>query len=300
MTKSKSEGQQQLQESAAPQTSALVKAQQFQKFLQDRHQQFESMMPRPERTRAFLEAWRQYALAHPDVMDCTVQSLRDVFVACAMSGIMPHGPVPGGYILAFYNSRKRQREAVLVVDYRCLIDLAVRGGGCRGADAHLIRENDSFDYRVVDGRERVDHSWPLDGERGEIVGAWAWAELPNGLRQYAHLTRKEIDAIMKRAPSGSRGDSPWKTDYPMMALKSALRRVLNLIPKSAEKLMGFATALQADARSDLSIPANGLHEPTGEEKRLASVSRTEELAAAIESSVPQEGAASVEEEPRED
>ena len=96
--------------------------------------------------------------------------------------------------------------------------------------AEIVYKNDKFSREL--GMDRNMVHLPSDGDRGEIIGAQASYELTNGGKDFVYLTKDEIEKFRNRSKAKNNG--PWVTDYEAMAKKTALRRLANLMPLSAE------------------------------------------------------------------
>lgn len=118
------------------------------------------------------------------------------------------------------------QEATLVIGYRGLIELMWRSGVVRDLSAHAVHEGDLFEWELGDN-EHIRHI-PGDG-KGDLTHTYAIVRLTNGGTIRYVLRRHEIDRIRAQSRSNS---GPWVTHYEAMAVKSALRRVANLCPRS--------------------------------------------------------------------
>ena len=116
---------------------------------------------------------------------------------------------------------------------------------------HEVRINDKFD--IVLGLNRTLVHEPLkksgfpssDDERGTIVGFYAVAVFKDGTRTFHAMSKEQIEQVR----DNSRGyqmakkygkESPWDTHFIPMGLKTVIRRLCNLLPKSPELAMALA------------------------------------------------------------
>lgn len=169
---------------------------------------------------------------NPVLMDCLSTqegkaSLLGALMVSAQLGLEP-GPLGHSYLVPFGG------KVTLILGYRGLLDLARRSGQVRRVSAEIVYKNDKFSREL--GMERNLVHVPAEGERGEIVGVQASYELTNGGRDYVYLTKDEVEKF--RARSKARNSGPWHTDYEAMMKKTALRRLVNLMPVSAEVMSG--------------------------------------------------------------
>ena len=134
-------------------------------------------------------------------------------------------------------------ECQFIPDYTGLIDLAERSGKVAMVDAECAYEDDDFEY--ARGTESKIHHRPnLKGDRtkDKMVAAYAVATRSNGMRQFVVVSKEEIDATRARSRAANNG--PWVSDYPRMAMKTAVKRLAKYLPQSPE----LAAAIEADNR----------------------------------------------------
>ena len=142
-------------------------------------------------------------------------------------------------------------QCQLIPGYQGLMKLARNSGIVQDIYGHEVRINDKFD--IVLGLNRTLMHEPLkkngfpasDEERGVIVGFYAVAVFKDGTRTFHALSKEQIEQVR----DNSRGyqmakkygkESPWDTHFVPMGLKTVIRRLCNLLPKSPELAMALA------------------------------------------------------------
>ena len=121
-------------------------------------------------------------------------------------------------------------EATLSVEYRGYRKLAMRDGTVRVIAADVVYENDAF--RIVSGSEQpgIYHE-PALKERGNVVGAYAWARLANGELVYVWMTeaelykRRDVSRSWRTALKYGRTDSIWHLWPVEMMRKTVIKRL---------------------------------------------------------------------------
>lgn len=121
-------------------------------------------------------------------------------------------------------------EATLSVEYRGYRKLAMRDGTVRVIAADVVYENDAF--RIVSGSEQpgIYHE-PALKERGNIIGAYAWARLANGELVYVWMTeaelykRRDVSRSWRTALKYGRTDSIWHLWPVEMMRKTVIKRL---------------------------------------------------------------------------
>lgn len=159
-----------------------------------------------------------------DVQD--KQSLYNSCVRAAQDGLAPDGRE--GALVIF--SKKHGNSWFKAVQWMPMVNGLVKRAAKSGIkmDAHVVREHDDFDYALGDD-PHITHKVPkLGTPRGEAIGVYAIATLPDGTKKREVMTREDVEKI--RAASKASGNGPWKDWWEEMARKSAIRRLFKLLP----------------------------------------------------------------------
>jgi recombination protein RecT len=165
---------------------------------------------------------------NPKLQDCTRESLLRCLMDCSALGIEPDGR--RAHLIPYKD------QCTLIIDYKGLIELVRRSGDVAAIRAETVCENDGFDWENGTITHRID--WRKS--RGEVQAVYAEAKLASGETQTAVLTKDEVEGIRKRSRAGTSG--PWVSDWGEMAKKTALRRLIKLLPLSVE----IADAVERD------------------------------------------------------
>lgn len=158
----------------------------------------------------------------PKLLECTPLSIFTAIREAATYGL-ELGPL-GDASLTPYGD-----EAQLSVEYRGYRKMAMRDGTVRAVAADVVYESDAF--RIVSGSDPGIHHEPSLGERGNVLGAYAWARLGNGELLYVWMTEAEL--YKRRAVSRSwqtalkygRTDSIWHLWPIEMMRKTVIKRL---------------------------------------------------------------------------
>jgi len=237
----------------------------FGELLEKRKDAFAKILPRHMNPDRLIKVALLAMSRQPLLLSCTQLSLMQSMMAAAQLGLEPDGVLGSAYLVPYKNNKTGNYEAQLIPGYRGLIDLARRSGQIARIEAHVIREKDEFDFAF--GLEmRLSHKPHFPDDAGQIIGAYALAELKDGSKQVEVMSRADIDAIRNRSKAKDHG--PWATDYSEMARKTVVRRLIKYLPLSVE----LATAVELDNRAELgtgtldlldtqAIPQEALPEP---------------------------------------
>lgn len=219
------------QQNNAPATPAL----QLQRLISSKgmEAQFRAALPSvitPERfTRLVLTA----ISTTPRLAECTQQSFFGAIFQAAQLGLEPNTPTGQAYLIPY------GKQCQFVLGYRGQVQLAYRSGDIKDIGAHVVYENDDFEYEL--GLEpKLTHK-PKLGKRGDPIAVYAIYHTKTGGYGMEVMSWEEVmDFAKKKSKAASSG--PWKTDPEEMAKKTVVKRLLKYAPISAD----FARAMAAD------------------------------------------------------
>lgn len=129
-----------------------------------------------------------------------------------------------------------------VPDYRGLVDLVVRSGAARHVEARVVREGDTFEYEYGTTK-RIRHI-PKANSTAPITHAYAIVTLRFQDFDFVVLDREEIEGVRGKSKQWSRGTLE---QHPWYAKKTAVRRVVNLLPKTGKLAEVLADVRKAEA-----------------------------------------------------
>ena len=170
------------------------------------------------------------ASRQPALYECTGESILNASMASAELGLDCSGALGQAYLVPFYNGKIKAKEALFIPGYRGLLTLAYRSGLVHGVECEVVRDGDLF-RRTMGDDAKIVHEI-RDGERGDIIGAYAIATMNTGAKVREYMTREDIDAIKAMSKAGKFG--PWVDFYEEMAKKTVFRRLSKWLPASID------------------------------------------------------------------
>jgi len=190
---------------------------------------------------------------NPQLLLCTQASIFETITRAAELGLDLSGTLGEAYPVPFKkkNGDRFEMQAQLIPGYRGLAKLARQSGDVARLEAEAVYANDHFTYRK--GSDfKVEFRPALTGDRGILIGFYAYCKFKDGSEQADYMTKAEVDKVRAISKSGEHG--PWKDFYEEMGKKTVFRRLSKWLPLSSEK---FAQALEIDAADyDLGDPVN--------------------------------------------
>jgi recombination protein RecT len=218
----------------------------------------------------------------PKLAQCEQASFFNALLTLSQLGLEPDGR--RAHLIPF------GKECQLIIDYKGLVELAMRSGNVAKIHADVVCENDFFQY---DRGEIKAHQIDFKKPRGLVYAAYAICQFKDGTEKAEVMNREEIDAVRKRSKAGQNG--PWVTDWNEMAKKTVFRRLSKWLPLSPE----YRDALDVDADTidnhasetfDTSAfvpaPVNPLLPPPATEEEAAPADQSESPATTPENAEP--------------
>lgn len=167
---------------------------------------------------------------NPKLLECTPISLVGAVMQSAQLGLSLDPILGHAYLVPRRNNKKGATEANFQVGYKGLIELMMRSGKVEAVTAHIAYSNEEVTLEFgVD--EKLLHTPKPPSERGEMVGVYAVAFLPNGRTKFEWLWKEDVDKI-KKFVQASYG--PWVDHEDEMIRKTAVRRLAKFSPLSIE------------------------------------------------------------------
>ena len=174
---------------------------------------------------------------NPDLGKCTPSSFIGAMLQAAALGLEPNTPLGQAYLIPYNRSVKtpdgrwiKVPEAQFQIGYRGLIELAHRSGEFKSIEAHVVYENDEFDYEL--GLEPKLRHKPAMSNRGEIVWVYAVYKLQSGGYGFEVMSKDDINEHRKKYSKAR--TSPWDTAWEGMAKKTVIKQALKYAPLKSE------------------------------------------------------------------
>jgi recombination protein RecT len=237
-----------------PSTKTALKSlppkQQVRAMLEQNKDSIAKALPRHLSAERLLRVAQTACTTTPELLKCYTPSLVGAIIQCATMGLEPNTVLGHAYLVPFWNSKKKRKDAQVIIGYKGLVDLARRSGQIISVAAHAVYEPDEFDFQY--GLEEKLNHRPARGDRGEIVAFYAVAKMKEGGHAFEVMWREEVDTIRDSSQNAYRDDgkggripnkaSPWWDHYESMGRKTVLRRLSKYLPLSVE----FATAISLE------------------------------------------------------
>ena len=167
--------------------------------------------------------------------ETTPQSFLGAMMTAAQLGLEPNTPLGQAYLIPYRNHGVL--ECQFQLGYKGLIDLAYRSGEVSTIQAHVVYENDEFEYEL--GLEPKLRHVPAKSDRGDPVFFYAVFRTKDGGYGFDVMSVDDVRAHAKKY-SKSFGNAPWQTNFEEMAKKTVLKRVLKYAPLKTDFVRGLS------------------------------------------------------------
>ena len=125
----------------------------------------------------------------------------------------------------------RDGRVCLDISYMGLLHIATSDGSILWGQAKIVYSNDTYENQGLT-KEPI-HKYNAFGDRGEPIGCYCTAKLPNGDFMTEEMDRETIHGIRERSKGFASGkQSPWKTDELEMWRKTVVKRANKYWPNS--------------------------------------------------------------------
>lgn len=189
-----------------------------------------AVLPPEKAAGIYLATTTEYLIRHPDLFQSERRSLDEAVVNAAMLGLELGAPFDLAALIP-YKDRDGRIFANLVVEYRGHMVQVYRTGKVKSIEARPVYASDVFEYEFG-RRPRLVHQPTIDVHRGKLVYAYAVAQLADGGSAMEVITAHDADKARADSPGADRPGSLWKKREAEMWTKTAIKKLVNRLPRS--------------------------------------------------------------------
>lgn len=213
--------------------------------------QFQLAMPKGVEATQLVRDAMTVLSQNPKLAECDPRSVLGALMTCAQLGLRP-GVLGQAYVIPF------KGRGQLVIGYQGLVVLAQRSGDIASISARAIHSNDLWDVEYG-LNERLMHKPQLSGDRGDPVAYYCVVKSTRGGTYWEFMTRRDVERhrdkfAMQRDYDTGEVKGPWVDHFDAMALKTVVKKALNLAPRNTDLVMGMA--VDESIRVDVTPTAN--------------------------------------------
>jgi phage RecT family recombinase len=177
----------------------------------------------------YLAIVAEYLTRNPDLFQCERFSLQEAIVDAAILGLELGSPFDLATIIP-YKDRDGRKFATLVVEYRGHMAQVYRTGRVKSIEARPVYKHDTFEYRFGK-KPALNHQPTIIGDRGPLVHAYAIAQLTDGGTAFEVINQHDAAKAKADSPGAEKPGSLWKTRTAEMWTKTAIKKLVNRLPR---------------------------------------------------------------------
>jgi recombination protein RecT len=204
----------------------------FQKELETRVIPYlPALLPRPAVER-FIRMTHLAVIRNPDLLNpqkAIPATLYQSLIWCAQKNLEP-GVDDGCWLLPY------KGKVTPVPAYKGLVARAIEVGSIASMDAWGVYSNDHFTYKLGLSPDLIHEPPSLGQDRGELIGVYAIAILPDGEKKFEVMSRSDCEKIRNNTANWKAypNQGVWKEHEEGMFIKTAVKKVLKLVPMKPE------------------------------------------------------------------
>lgn len=219
---------------------------------------FDSIAPKmqeagfkPEDVKREISFAVQHINKNPQLQKCTPLSLLTAVMNVSNIGLSLNPASKESYLIPRWNNNEKCTEAALEPSYVGLVKLLTDSGSVTSMVCQIVYENDVFKIDLADNRQPVKHEIDPKKVRGEKLGAYALATLPDGTRQVEWMMLADIYDIRDRSETYKAymekkiKSCTWVSDEGEMSRKTVIKRIYKYLPRT-ERMQAIDNAIQLD------------------------------------------------------
>lgn len=153
-----------------------------------------------------------------------LNSLKAAIMNVAAIGISLNPALQHAYLVP------RDGRICLDISFRGLVKLATEAGAIVWAKAELVYSGDAFAYKGPS--TAPEHTADVFGDRGELVGGYVIAKLPDGEVLIDVMSVAEIHKVRDTSKAYKKGSGPWHDWYHEMCKKTLIKRAYKSWPQT--------------------------------------------------------------------
>ena len=174
------------------------------------------------------------ATSNPKIAQCDLRTIVGALMEVTTLGFEPINSLNQCALIPYHDRKNNRTVLTVQIMYQGYIDLAYRSGILTSIYGDVVREGDKIEFeKGTNGAIRHVPS-PTSWDQ-QISYAYVVAHLNNGGMGFEIWPIQKIISHRNRYARGhDKADSPWKTAFDQMAMKTVLKQLMKFLPKSVE------------------------------------------------------------------
>jgi len=212
---------------------------------------FSTLLPSTLSVDSFVSIAKNQFTKNPQLALCSTNSLVESINLVAELGIAPSANLV--HLIPYKN------KCSVIIDYKGLVEIINSDPEVDIVHALTIHENDEFTHSMG---EVINHTWNFGGDRGEIIGAYAYIKKTNGTKIFEMMNTQEIEAIRNESNAykcaDNKSETIWHKHKAEMFKKTAVRRLTKWVKLSFRTMQSIEKVDESDFSSYQEKPKKDL------------------------------------------
>ena len=183
------------------------------------------------RTKTFTSSLISAVSTNPQLRDCDGMSIISAALLGESLNLSPSPQLGHYYMVPFKDNKSGTTKATFQLGWKGYYQLALRSGQYRNLDAVEIKKGELKDFNPITGEIKLEPiADPVEREKAETVGYYAWFELINGFKKAMYWSKEKMNSHAEKYSMGYRahkGYTFWEKDFDGMALKTMYRQLIS-------------------------------------------------------------------------
>lgn len=182
------------------------------------------------RTKTFTASLISAVSTNPQLTECNGMTIISAALLGESLNLSPSPQLGQYYMVPFKDNKTGETKATFQLGWKGYYQLALRSGQYRNIDAVAIKEGELKKFNPITGEITLDPiDDPLERERANTVGYYAWFETVNGFKKSMYWPKEKMVAHAEKYSKGyaaHKGYTFWEKDFDAMALKTMYRQLI--------------------------------------------------------------------------
>ena len=194
------------------------------------------------------------AMKTPKLYDVHPLSMLGALMSAASLGLEPNTPNGHCFLIPFENRRQNRVDVELVLGYKGMIQLDLNSGIVQSIRSNIHYSDDELWDWEEGSNAQLRHR--PGAQEGEMLHAYAIAKGRNDYEAWVVLPWSHVLKVRNGSSNwksavqyGKTASNPWFTSPGAMGKKTAIRNLVNMLPKASEMIL-MATDLEAGRGHD--------------------------------------------------
>lgn len=172
----------------------------------------------------------------PALLECYIPSVVSAVHQCVSLGFEPNNALGQAYLVPFYNTKEKRKDAQVIIGYKGLAALMRRSGDITFFDGQVVYDCDNFDFEYGSNEKLIHKPTLSRPSDAKIIGAYSTARFKGSDNiNFRVVGMTYLEEVKEGVRKKNFGKSPvWDQHPEPMMIKTAMRSHAKYLPLSIE------------------------------------------------------------------